>query len=135
MADPATQGMTDLGSAPRRLAICLAGLGAALIAVGVSGGTLLRHAIQIVPIAVALAVVTRRPRWAAYGALPIFAIWILISVLIWLYLLGVARVITGTFSPTEIICTIFMVGFSSIGAGPGLGTASRSDGRSGRSSC
>ena len=108
--------MTNNSPDQRQLSICLVGLAAALIVVGVSSGTLVRHTIQIVPIAVALAVVTRRPRWAAYGALPIFAIWILISVLIWLYLLGLARVITGTFPPAEIISTLFMAGFSAIGA-------------------
>jgi hypothetical protein len=86
-----------------------------LSVVGAVSRTMLQHCIQVVPIAVVLVVLARRPRWGAYGALPIFAIWIFIVVLIWLYLLGVARVVTGVFSPTEIVCTTLMAAFSAVG--------------------
>ena len=109
--------MTNGAPAQRRVSICLVGLAAALIVVGMSSGTLLRHGVQIAPIVVALAVMARHPRGGAYGALPIFAIWTVLVVLIWLYVLGIARVVTGSFSPTELVCTVVIAGCSLAGAG------------------
>ena len=105
-----------MSSAARVVAICLLGLAAALFLVGAVSATVLRHCIQVAPIALALVVLVLRPRWGAYGALPIFAIWIVIVVLIWLHLLGLSRVITGTFAVAEIACTIAMAAFSIVGA-------------------
>jgi hypothetical protein len=97
------------------VSICLLGLAAALTVVGLASGTVLRHAIQITPALAALAVMTRRPSWGAYAAIPIFALWIFIVALIWAFLLGLAKVVTGQFSAVEIICTVFMAGFSAVG--------------------
>lgn len=72
-----------MSSTARVVAICLLGLAAALLAVGAVSTTMLRHCIQVAPIAVVMVVLTLRPRWGAYGALPIFVIWIVIVVLIW----------------------------------------------------
>src|SRR5262245_58236464 len=105
-----------MSSTARVVAICLFGLAAALLVVGAVSATVLRHCIQVAPIAVALVVLRLRPRWGAYSALPIFTLWTLIAVLIWLYLLGVSRVITGTFGAAEIACTIAMAAFSIVGA-------------------
>ena len=104
-----------MASPPRVVSSCLLGLAAALTVVGLASGTVLRHGVQIIPMLVALGVSTRRPTWGAYAAVPIFALWIFIVVLIWAYLLGLAKVITGQFEPVEIICTIFMGGFSAVG--------------------
>ena len=53
-------------------------------------------------------------RW---GLAPILLFWLLIAVLIWLFLLHVARIVSGTFSPVEIALTIVM------GLASGLGLA------------
>jgi hypothetical protein len=77
-----------------------------LLVVGLVSGTLVRHVIQIVPAVAALILVIRRVPWALYAALSVFVVWLLVMVAIWLYLLGVARIITGRFSTAEIALTL-----------------------------
>jgi hypothetical protein len=77
-----------------------------LLAVGVVSGTPLRHIIQILPATWALALVIQRVPWAFYAALPVFVIWLLIMLAIWLFLLGLARITTGHFSPAEVALTL-----------------------------
>jgi hypothetical protein len=43
---------------------------------------------------------------AKWMALPLFVFWLAIMTLIWLYLLGVANIVSGHFFPTEIAMTI-----------------------------
>jgi hypothetical protein len=74
----------------------------ALLAVGLVSRTLLRHEIQIAPLLIALGLVWVRPRWAASAGAPLFAFWFLIMGAIWLFLLGIARIVTGTYTPAEI---------------------------------
>ena len=101
---------------PKRVVMgCLVGLALALLLVGVVSGTFLRHVVQILPIVAVVAMLTRRPTWGAYAALPIFTFWILIVVLIWLFLLGVSRIANGHYTPIEILLTILMAGFSVVG--------------------
>jgi hypothetical protein len=94
---------------------CLVGLAVALLLVGVVSGTLLRHAVQIVPIVLALIVVRRSPVWGAYAALPIFMFWMAIAILIWLFLLGLSGFASGHYTPVEIACTVVMAGCSLVG--------------------
>lgn len=84
---------------------CLCGVGAALLLVGVVSGTLIRHVVQIVPVVAALAVVRARPAWGPHAALPVFAWWLLMMVLVWLYLAGVPMFFDGDFTPAEIVLT------------------------------
>jgi hypothetical protein len=50
--------------------------------VGLVSGTLLRHAVQVAPALVAAALAWRRPRLGAAAALPVFAVWLIIPLLI-----------------------------------------------------
>jgi len=86
----------------------LAGLAIALLVVGVVSGTVLRHVVQIVPIAAALALVSRRPAIGAFAALPIFIFWIFIVSLIWLFLMGLSRIANGHYTIAEILSTFVM---------------------------
>jgi hypothetical protein len=52
------------------------------------------------------------------AAAPLFAFWLLTMSAIWLFLLGLARIFTGRFTPTEVALTIV------IGAASALGLAS-----------
>jgi hypothetical protein len=97
------------------VAACLLCVLAALLAVGVVSGTLVRHVIQVLPIAAACLAVRRFDGRASWAAVPIFAFWLAIMVLIWLFLLGIARVVTGTYSPAEIALTIVIGVASAIG--------------------
>jgi hypothetical protein len=86
---------------------------AALLVVGVVSHTMLRHVVQVTPLVVAI--LLRRWRPGTSAAAPLFAFWLLTMVVIWLFLLGVARFVQGRFTPTEIVLTIV------IGAGSLLG--------------
>ncbi len=87
-------------------AYCLLGVIVSLLLVGVVSSTLLRHVIQIIPAALVLVTLARRTTWGQAAALPIFIFWFLIMFLIWLYLLGLARIVTGRFSTVESVLTV-----------------------------
>ena len=85
----------------------------ALLLVGVVSHTLRRHVIQVVPLALAFEVGARRPSFSVAAALPLFTFWLFVMGGIWLFLLGIAPVFTGHFSPAEIILTI-LIGLASV---------------------
>lgn len=78
---------------------------AALLAVGLVSGTLIRHLVQIIVPALSLAAALTRP-WGRYAALPIFGFWLFIMALIWLYLLGFSDFAAGTYTPAEVALTL-----------------------------
>jgi hypothetical protein len=95
-----------MSNTSRLTAISLTGVILGLLAVGVVSGTLVRHIIQVLPATLALALVIQRVPWSYYTALPVFVFWLLIMVAIWLFLLGLARITTGHFTPTEVVLTL-----------------------------
>lgn len=90
----------------RVLAVCLAFVIVSLLSIGVVSATPIRHVIQSLPAIIALAAVVKRAAWAKFAAIPVFLFWFLIMFLIWLFLLGIASIITGRFTPAEVILTI-----------------------------
>jgi hypothetical protein len=64
-----------------------------------------RHIIQTLPIWIGVVLGFRNSEWTKSAALPFFIFWLAIMALIWLYLLGWSRVITGRYSHTEIAMT------------------------------
>ena len=84
---------------------CLATLVALYVVGAVSNGSL-RHEVQTLPLWVPIVFGFRRSELAKWAALPCFVFWLAIMVLIWLFLLGWARIVSGHFSPTEIAMTI-----------------------------
>ena len=115
----------------RVVAACLGGVAVSLLLVGVISGTFIRHVIQVVPALVVLAAVAKRRAWGPFVATPIFAWWLFIMVLIWLYVAGVPMFFTGSFSVAEIMLTVFIglsCGFgllSSVRAQPTVGIVGR----------
>jgi hypothetical protein len=99
----------------RPVLVSLLGVIISLLLVGVVSGTPLRHLVQVTPGAIVLMAVWRRSSWAIYGAIAIFLLWLTLMTFIWLFLLGIARLITGTFSPVEIALTISIGAFCLIG--------------------
>jgi hypothetical protein len=95
--------------------ICLLGVIVSLLLVGLISGTPLRHLVQITPVAIALLAVWRRDSWSAWAALAIFLFWFGIMALIWLFLLGIANVITGHFTTAEIVLTLAIGAFCILG--------------------
>ncbi len=96
----------------RFLVVCCVLIIAALLVVGSVSHGVIRHVVQTAPLWVAIVLGSRRSEWSKWAAIPCFLFWLIVMVLIWLFLLGLARIITGTFSPTEIAMTI-IVGLAS----------------------
>jgi len=86
---------------------------AALLVVGSVSHGVIRHIVQTAPLWIAIVLAFQESDWSTWAAIPCFLFWLLIMVAIWLYLLGWARIITGTFSPTETAMTI-IVGLASV---------------------
>jgi len=81
-------------------------------AVSVPPGSL-RHEVQTLPLWLPIVAGFQGRPVAKWASIPCFALWLVLMVLIWLFLLGWARIVTGHFSPTEIAMTL-VVGISSV---------------------
>jgi hypothetical protein len=81
--------------------------------VGVVSHLLLRHVVQVIPAVLALIFAICGGRAARYAALPVFLCWFFLMTLIWLFLLGLTRVISGHFTTTETLLTI-VIGAASL---------------------
>jgi hypothetical protein len=96
---------------------CLVALVVGLLLVGVVSGTPLRHVLQAAP---ALALLAARSRsraraWTSFAALAVFVFWLAIMSLIWLYLLGLAQIVSGHFTRVEIALTLVIGGAAAAG--------------------
>ncbi|PYU38971.1 MAG: hypothetical protein DMG56_02245 [Acidobacteria bacterium] len=92
---------------------CLVIIVALVVGVGLAAGLVLRHVVQTLPLWIGVLAGARRSRAVGWIGLPMFLFWLVLMSLIWLYLLGIARVISGHFSPIEIAMTI-LVGAAAI---------------------
>ena len=110
-----------MNRAEKTLAWALVAVIASLLLVGVVSHTPLRHAVQVAPMVVVLGLRLVRCGWSRFAAMAMLAFWLLVMVLIWLYLLGIAKVITGTFPPVEIALTVAI----GLGSAVGIGAAFR----------
>ena len=97
------------------MAICLAGIAVALVLVGAVSDTIPRHLVQIVPLMAAAGLALGRNPLAAYAAVGLCAFWAVLMGLIWLYLLGLSGVVSGTYSAVEIALTVVIAVFSVLG--------------------
>ena len=97
------------------LAVCLAGIAIALVLVGAVSDTIPRHLVQIVPLILGAGLVLGRNPSASYAAVGLCAFWAVIMGLIWLYLLGLSGVVSGTYSAVEIALTVVIAVFSVLG--------------------
>lgn len=105
----------------RLVLICLTAVAVSLLLVGVVSGTLVRHVIQVIPVGIALALSARRSASTPYAALAVFLFWFFIMSLIWLWLLGLARIVTGHFSHAEIGLTMVIGVAALVGCWAALG--------------
>jgi hypothetical protein len=103
-----------LGKEPIVIALCCFAILASLVAgVGFPAGLVLCYVVQTLPLWIGIVFGLRRARLAAWIGLPLFLFWLTLMVFIWLYVLGIASIISGHFSPFEIAMTI-MVGAASV---------------------
>jgi hypothetical protein len=99
----------------RGLAFCALLLIASLYVVGVVSHGVLRHTVQTAPVWGTVVLGMRRSVWSKWAALPCFIVWLFLMSLIWLFLVGWARVISGTFSTIEIAMTLVVGACAVIG--------------------
>jgi hypothetical protein len=95
-------------SAPKWLAICSLAILVALYVVGavsITPGSL-RHEVQTLPLWFPIVLGFRQRDITKWMALPLLIFWLAIAVVIWLFLLGWARIVSGHFFPTEIAMTV-----------------------------
>lgn len=88
----------------------------ALYVVGAVSHGSLRHEVQTLALWVPIVAGFNRREFARWCALPCFLFWLVMMVLIWLFLLGIAHVFSGHFSPIEIAMTIVVGLASAVGA-------------------
>jgi|SRR6185312_894520 len=100
------------------IAICsLAIIAALVLGVGLATSLVLRHLVQTAPFWICVVLGFRHSRATYWAGLPLFLFWLILMVLIWTYLLGISRVVTGHFSPIEIVMTLVVGASSAIGMG------------------
>jgi hypothetical protein len=100
------------------IAICCVAIIAALVlGVGLATNLVLRHVVQTAPLWVGVILGFRRSPEVGWVALAPFLAWFVLMVLIWSYLLGISHLISGHFSPIEILMTIIVGLAALIGIG------------------
>ena len=70
---------------------------------------------QTLPLWIPIVLGFRRRGTAKWLAMPLLLFWLAIVVMIWLFLLGWARLISDHFSPAEVVMTIVMGAASIVG--------------------
>jgi len=95
-----------MGKSARVVALCCLVILAALYVVGAVSHGVLRHMVQTLPLWIPIALGLGRLDLAKWAAMPCMVFWLGIMVLIWLFLLHIARIVTGHYSPTEIAMTV-----------------------------
>jgi hypothetical protein len=74
-------------------------------AVSVPPGSL-RHEVQTLPLWFPIVAGFQRRESAKWAALACLMFWLTVMIFIWFFLLSWARIITGNFSPTEVVMTL-----------------------------
>jgi len=90
------------------IASCSLAVLLALYVVGAVSHGSLRHEVQTLPLWFPIVLGFRRRGVAKWSALPCLIFWLHIVVLIWLFLLGWARLVTGHSSAIEIAMTLII---------------------------
>lgn len=101
----------------KAIGICSLVVLVALYAVGAVAHESLRHEVQTLPLWAPIVLGLMRRESARWCALPCLLFWLLVMSFIWLYLLGVSRIVSGHFSPAEIALTLVVGAASAAGIG------------------
>ncbi len=90
---------------PKAIGYCAVITLLALYIVGFVSTGVLRHVVQTLPLWFPIVLGLRQREATKWTSLPCFIIWLLLMTVIWLYLFGWARVISGHFTPIEVVLT------------------------------
>jgi hypothetical protein len=102
----------------KRIALCCLAIIVALVGgVGLATGLVIRHVVQTAPLWIGLVLGIRGSRAVGWFTAPIFAFWMVLMTLIWLYLAGWSTLISGHFSPFETAMTLVVGAACAIGLG------------------
>src|SRR5215831_8069362 len=93
-------------NAPKAIGYCALITLFALYVVGAVSNGVVRHIVQSLPLWFPIVWGLRQREIAKYAALPCFVIWLALMILIWLFLLGWAKLVSGHFTPVEVILTL-----------------------------
>jgi len=88
---------------------------AALLVVGSVSHGVVRHIVQTAPLWGGIVLGLRRSDFAKWFALPLFVFWLCAMAMIWLFLLGWVRLISGHFSSIEVAMTLVVGAASLVG--------------------
>ena len=100
----------------KRIALCCLAIIVALVGgVGLATGLVIRHVVQTAPLWIGLALGIGGSRAVGCFTAPIFAFWMALMMVIWLYLAGWATLISGHFSPFETAMTLAVGAACAIG--------------------
>jgi cation transport ATPase len=100
----------------KRIALCCLAIIVALVGgVGLATGLIIRHVVQTAPLWIGLALGIRGSRAVGWFTAPIFAFWMVLMTLIWLYLAGWSTLLSGHFSPFETAMTLAVGAACAIG--------------------
>jgi hypothetical protein len=100
----------------KRIALCCLAIIVALVGgVGLATGLVIRHVVQTAPLWIGLALGIGGSRAVGWFTAPIFAFWMVLMVLIWLYLAGWSTLISGHFSAFETAMTLVVGAACAIG--------------------
>lgn len=98
---------------PKAIGYCAIITLLALYIVGLVSNGVLRHLVQTLPLWFPIILGLRQREATKWASLPCFTIWLLLMTVIWLYLFGWARVISGHFTPIEVVLTV-VIGAASL---------------------
>lgn len=101
---------------PKTISYCALAALVALYIVGAVSNGVLRHAVQTLPLWFPIAMGLRGREIAKWASLPCFLVWLSLMILIWLFLLGWSNLISGHFTPVEIILTLVVGGAAIAGS-------------------
>ncbi|HZE23843.1 MAG TPA: hypothetical protein VE054_07615 [Blattabacteriaceae bacterium] len=87
---------------------CLTIIAALVLGVGLATNLVLRHVVQTIPLWVGVILGFRHSRATAWATMPLFLAWLILMALIWSFLLGISHVLSGHFSPIEIVMTVIV---------------------------
>ncbi|HTK96143.1 MAG TPA: hypothetical protein VL382_10960 [Terriglobales bacterium] len=93
-------------SKSRAVAICALAVIVSLYIVGLVTHGIIRHVVQTAPVWIAVWLGFQRSPWTKWTALAPLALWFLLMVNIWMFLLGLPHLLSGTFTPIEVVLTI-----------------------------
>jgi hypothetical protein len=111
-----TAGNGGTNDRAKRIALCCLAIIVALVgSVGLATGLVIRHVVQTAPVWIGLALGIRGSRAVGWFTAPIFAFWLMLMTVIWLYLAGWTTLISGHFSAFEMAMTLVVGAACAIG--------------------